>query len=308
MEPARRQRWVRGVSLLILAVVAVLLVRYAGSVDWPAVGTALADYRPRRLAACVGLGALSYLLYCGYDLAARAYSQHRLSTGRVFAIGFISYAFNLNLGALVGGAGLRYRLYTRSGIGGGTIARIVAFSIVTNWSGYLLLAGGVLALGLIDLPDDFVAGSTTPRVIGVLMLATVAGYVLACAVAGGREWRWRKATFVAPSLRLAGVQLALSCANWLVIAGILFLLLGQQIDYALVLGVLLVGAVAAAVTHIPAGLGALEAVFIVLLGDRIAQADLLAALLAYRAVYYLLPLVVAVVAYVVFEARMRRHK
>ena len=307
MERARRERWVRGISLLILAVVAVLLVRYAGSVDWPAVGTALADYGPGRLATCVALSAVSYLLYCGYDLAARAYTRHELPTGRVFAIAFISYAFNLNLGALVGGAGLRYRLYTRSGVRGSTIAQIFAFSVVTNWSGYLLLAGGVLALGLIDLPDDFVGGSATARVLGVLMLVVVGGYVLACAFAGGRSWKWRKATFEVPSLPLAGVQLALSCANWLAIATILFVLLGQQVDFALVLGVLLVGAVAAALTHIPAGLGALEAVFILLLGDRIAQADLLAALLAYRALYYLLPLLVALVAYVVFESRVRRH-
>jgi uncharacterized membrane protein YbhN (UPF0104 family) len=297
----------RGFSLLILAVVAVLLARYARSVDWPAVGSALVAYRPDRLAAAAALGALSYLLYCGYDLAARTYTGHELSTGRVLAIAFVSYAFNLNLGALVGGGGLRYRLYTRSGIRGGIIAHVIAFSIVTNWLGYLLLAGGVFVLGLLVLPDDFSIGSTSPRILGALMLATAGGYLLACAFVRSRTLKLRGREFTLPSLSLAVLQLVLSTANWLTIAAILFILLGQRIDYPLLLGVVLLGAVAAAMTHIPAGLGALEAVFIVLLGSRIAQADLLAALLAYRALYYLAPLLLAIVVYIAFESRVHRH-
>jgi uncharacterized membrane protein YbhN (UPF0104 family) len=297
----------RGLSLLILAVVAVLLARYARSVDWPAVGTALAAYRPSRLAAAAALGALSYLLYSGYDVAARAYTNHGLSTRRTIAIALVSYAFNLNLGALVGGGGLRYRLYTRYGIHGGTIVRIIAFSIVTNWSGYLLLAGGVFILGLVVLPEGFAVGSASPRILGALMLAAVVGYLLLCAFGHGRTWKLRGTAFAPPSLPQAGVQLALSSANWLAIAAILFILLEQRVDYPSLLGVVLLGAIAAAMTHIPAGLGALEAVFVILLGNRVAQADLLAALLAYRALYYLGPLLLAVVAYVAFESRGRRH-
>lgn len=303
----RHERWMRGLSLLILVVVAVLLARYARSVDWPAVGHALAAYRPGTLAAAAAFGALSYLLYCGYDVAARAYTGHGLSTRRVIAIALISYAFNLNLGALVGGGGLRYRLYTRYGIRGGTIVRIIAFSIVTNWSGYLLLAGGVFVLGLLVLPEDFAVGSTSPRILGALMLTALAGYLLLCAFAHNRTWKLRGTAFAPPSLPLAGVQLALSSANWLAIAAILFVLLEQRIDYPSLLGVILLGAVVAAMTHIPAGLGALEAVFVIMLGSRIAQADLLAALLAYRALYYLAPLLLAVVAYVAFESRGRRR-
>jgi uncharacterized membrane protein YbhN (UPF0104 family) len=56
-------------------------------------------------------------------------------------------------------------------------------------------------------------------------------------------------------------------------------------------------------THIPAGLGALEAVFVVMLGSRLPQSELLAALLAYRAIYYLAPLLLAVIAYLAIESR-----
>ncbi|MDT4886212.1 hypothetical protein FQZ97_1225350 [compost metagenome] len=50
----------------------------------------------------------------------------------------------------------------------------------------------------------------------------------------------------------------------------------------------------------------LEAVFVALLAHEVAQTRLLAALLAYRALYYLLPLAVALVAYLVTEMRARR--
>ena len=56
---------------------------------------------------------------------------------------------------------------------------------------------------------------------------------------------------------------------------------------------LLVAAVAGVIAHVPAGLGVLEAVFIALLSHRVPQAELLAALLAYRALYYLVPLALA---------------
>ena len=51
-----------------------------------------------------------------------------------------SYAFTLNLGLLVGGVGVRYRLYARRGVDAGTIGQVVGTSVLTNWVGYLLLA------------------------------------------------------------------------------------------------------------------------------------------------------------------------
>jgi len=83
-------------------------------------------------------------------------------------------------------------------------------------------------------------------------------------------------------------------------------LLQARIDYASVLSVLLIGAVAGVIAHIPAGLGVLEAVFVALLSHRLPQSDVLGAVLAYRAVYYLAPLALATLLYVATEARQSR--
>jgi len=104
------------------------------------------------------------------------------------------------------------------------------------------------------------------------------------------------------------MQLLVSCANWLVMAGIIYTLLLQRVEYPAVLTALLAAAVAGVISHVPAGIGVLEAVFVALLSDQVAKEELLAVLLTYRGIYYLLPLMVAVVMYFLFEARMRRGK
>ena len=58
--------------------------------------------------------------------------------------------------------------------------------------------------------------------------------------------------------------------------------------------------------RVPAGLGVLEAAFLTLLAGRQPEAQLLAALLAYRALFYLLPLAAAALVYLGLEARLRR--
>jgi uncharacterized membrane protein YbhN (UPF0104 family) len=78
-------------------------------------------------------------------------------------------------------------------------------------------------------------------------------------------------------------------------------LLHGQIAYPTVLGVLLLAGIAGVITHVPAGLGVLEAVFLTLLAGRMAQGALLGALLAYRVLYYLVPFAAAVVVYFTLE-------
>src|SRR5690606_14438460 len=95
-----------------------------------------------------------------------------------------------------------------------------------------------------------------------------------------------------PSGRLALLQMAMGAANWLVMGCLVFLLLQQKIAFPAVVGVLLVAAVAGVIAHVPAGLGVLEAVFVALLSHELPRHELLAALVAYRVIYYLAPLAI----------------
>lgn len=298
----RLHRAARAAFLLLLVAAAVLLVRAARSVDWAGVGAALTGYRVTTLAAAAALTALSYFVYCGYDLAARRYAGHRLPGRRVALIAFISYAFSLNIGALVGGTGFRFRLYAHSGLDVGTIGRVIAYSVSTNWIGYLALAGGLFAMRGVTVPAEWAIGTSGVEVLGWTMLGAAIAYLVACRFAHGWVFHLHRIWFRLPTLALAGAQFALAGANWAVMAAILYLLLHGQVDYPAVLATLLISAVASALAHIPAGIGVLEAVFLALLGHVVAPAQLLAALLAYRGLYYLLPMLAAVALYLAFEA------
>ena len=302
-----RRRWrprvLRALSLLFLLLVAVLLVRYARTVDWRAVASALAALPASTLAAVGALTIASYLVYGGYDLAARNYTGHHLSTGRVLAISLSSYAFALNLGALLGGAGLRYRMYARSGLGNATIARIVAFVVATNWLGYIVLAGVLFTAGTIVAPPGLRLAPGLLRVAGIAMLLIAAAYLAACARWRGRIFHLRGHHFRWPSLRLGCLQASLAAFDWALMGTLLWVLLGGAHPWPLVMATLLLSAVATALLHVPAGLGVAEAVFVAVLAGGVPEPRILAALLAWRAAYYLLPLVAAVGFYAGVEAR-----
>lgn len=296
----------RGLTLAFFAAVATLLVRFGSTVEWSEVWRTARENPPENLLLAGILAVVSHALVSSYDLIGRHVTGHGLSVPRVCTVAWVSYVFNLNLGALVGGAGFRWRLYSRLGLDNSVIAQVYGLSVATNWLAYLVLLGAALAWAPVTLPADWQIGQQGLLVLaGVLPLLAV-GYLLACAYAKKRRWQWRGYAFELPSGRVAWVQLLLSTINWLVIAAVLHTLMGRQIDYPLVLSATLLAAVAGAITHVPGGLGVLEAVFVALLGSRMPQSEVLAALLTYRALYYLGPLLLALVVYGVTEVRLRR--
>lgn len=296
----------RGATLAFLGLVVWLIARHARTVDWDDVLATLRDYPVATLAGAAALAAASHALYSVYDLLGRRYAGHTLPVRTVMALTFVVYVFNMNLGSLVGSVGLRARLYTRLGLAPNVIARVLSISLLTNWSGYLLLAGALFALRPLELPPDWKLDAGGLRGLGVAMLAVVAGYLAVCARWHDQTWTVRGHEIRPPTLRFASLQLAVSMANWAVIGATVWVLLQGRVSYPGVLGVLLVAAVAGVVTHVPAGLGVLEAVFVALLSHVVPVPKLLAALLAWRAIYYLAPLAAATVVYAVVEARARR--
>ncbi|MBU2409539.1 MAG: flippase-like domain-containing protein, partial [Gammaproteobacteria bacterium] len=247
-------------------------------------------------------------LYSTYDLLGRRMTGHPLKTGTVMNVTFISYAFNLNLGSFIGGGGARYRLYSRLGLPPATITRVWAFSMLTNWIGYLVMGGAAFAFWPMALPPEWKIDSEGLRWLGAAMLLVGAAYLVVCVVADEHTWSFRGRELQTPSWRMALVQMALSSANWSLMGATIWLLLQQQADYPHALAVLLVAAIAGVIIHIPAGLGVLEGVFVALLAYEIPQGQILAALLAYRALYYLLPLIAATLSFAATELRARKSR
>ena len=292
---------------LFFIAVAVLLVIYAQKVDWEDVGKVIRDYNPWILASAFGLVIVSYLIYGCYDLLGRAYCGHKLAKRQVMLVSFICYAFNLTLSTWVGGIAMRYRLYSRLGLPGSTITRIFSLSITTNWLGYILLGGVIFTAGVVQLPDHWYIDQGTLRIIGIVLLAMIAFYLWACAFAKRRHMTIKGQKLVLPSWKFALAQMAISAANWMAMGVIIWMLIGEDVNYFFVLGVLLVSSIAGVIVHIPAGIGVLEAVFIALLaGEHVSHGKIIAALLAYRVLYYFLPLALATVGYLILEGRAKK--
>jgi glycosyltransferase 2 family protein len=294
--------WIRrALSTLFFIAVAVLLFMYARHIDWDEVIASIQQTPAPSLAAAFLLALASHVLYSCFDLIGRRYTSHELPTPMVMAVTFISYAFNLCIGSLVGGVGFRYRLYSRLGLRKGVITRIVSMSMLTNWLGYKLLAGIVFLVAPLKLPPSWHMGNHGLQWVGAGLIFTSCAYIFACVRLGDHVWTVRGHELYLPPWRMAVLQMAISCLNWCLMAGVIYVLLRQQVAYSDVLTVLLIGAIAGVIAHVPAGLGVFEFVFLALLSHVVPEGQLIAALLGYRAIYYILPLMVAGVLYLAME-------
>lgn len=305
MKPAGKSLWKsisskswwpatkRTLVVVFFVLVLSLIAQQAREVEWSAVLSSVRAYPLHTLLIAASLVVGSYAMYSSYDLVARWHLGHRVPVVSVVLTGFIAYAFNLSLGAWLGAVALRYRLYTRLGLTPDVTTRILGLSLVTNWLGYCFMAGAVFLLYPLDLPPSWKLGNTGLQLVGAALLLLVAAYLALCWFARQRTWHVRGHAVELPGGKMALVQLALSSVNWLLVAGVVYVLLGGKVDYASTLSVLLLAAVAGLITRVPAGLGVLEGVFVALLSHRMAEGALLAGLLVYRALYQLVPLALA---------------
>jgi len=292
--------WIRRTLTIGLLLIGLgLWARHLQDVDWHAMRQAIGDMPHEALMWALAFTAASYLVYSSIDLLARRVTRHRLGAWRTLIIGFVSHACALNLGPA--GAGFRFRLYMKHGIDAPKAAAIWLFNIATNWIGFVLLAGAAFATQWMRLPPSWGAVADASPFIGVLLLVAVAGCLVACAMAHERSWRVLGRELSLPTLGVAMLQCMVSVLNWSLLAWVLTMLLQHKVAFPTVLGALMASALALAIVDVPAGLGVIETVFLAMLGSQIPAQDILVAMLAYRAIYFLAPLAVALLVYAVLE-------
>jgi phosphatidylglycerol lysyltransferase len=247
-----------------------------------------------QIAVALLLTTSSYLMLTLYDRFALQVIGRKLPWRTYGLASFLSYTLSHNLGlALLTGGSARYRVYRAAGLSGGEIGSVIALASLSFWNGVILLAG-LAAIASTQILPLFDWGLSLHWLhLGGLVVITLClvplllrHFGLKVVDIGG--WRtplpgvWRSTAMTAvAALDLAAASTAL-----------FILLPGVTPDAypAFFLGYAL-AIIAALISHVPGGLGVFEAVVIATVpGDK---AQLLAALLAYRAIYYLLPLLLA---------------
>lgn len=264
--------------------------------------------RHRQLVLAVGLVVLNYAILVGYDWLAVRAIHRRLPFPRVCLVSFAGSAVSYNLGALLGGTTVRYRLYSAWGFHPIDIVRLVLMLAVTFWIGALGLAGGVLLFANVHIPPELGIEASHIRPLGAGLLGLCLVYLLICWWARGRAVHIFKKEFALPTLPIALAQTAVACADLLVAAACLFVLLPEHsaISFADFLPNYLLAQVAVVLTHVPGGVGVLELILMHIIHGVVPQ-RLFGAILVFRVLYYLIPLLISVVMLAIYEFRLRRR-
>ena len=224
---------------------------------------------------------------------------------------FTTYALSHTIGAsVVCGAMIRYRAYSTKGLSATQVGILVAICSITFGLGVLVLGGLVLTLEpgelrrVVGMLPDVLTNAATARTAGFVCLATVAAYVTASLlnmkpfVIGGFRIVYPKPGIVARQFFAAPLEL-------LGAAGIIYFALPEAGNpgFVVVLAIFLGSFSAALVSNAPAGAGVFDLIFINAMSQDIPKAKVLAAVLMFRFLFFLVPLAFAVVVVVLFERR-----
>lgn len=253
---------------------------------------------------------IAYAMLPGYDVIALSYVGRPLPLHRVAFSSFISYGLSQTLGfPLLTGSSVRYRFWSAWGLSTSEIAQAVSFVGATFTLGIVFLSGAVFLLEpaatmkLVGLP------SVVLRPAGVLLLAVVVLYLFWSA-AQRRPVRLRGWEFPVPSIALASLQLVIAALDWAAAGVVLYALLpsGHGFRFLPFLGVFLLAQFAGQISHVPGGLGVFETLMVLLLKPYLPAAQAVAALIAFRAIYYLVPFGLSLLMLAGYETARQRER
>jgi hypothetical protein len=255
----------------------------------------------------IAFTSLGYLAMTGYDTLGFRYLRQRLPYPKIALTTFISCAFSNTIGfALLTGSAIRYRFYAGWGISAMSIAQIIAFANVSFWLGLLIVGGSTFLLAPLAIPAQLHLPFRTSYPLGLIFLALIGIYLIVSGtlqntITLGEHWL----RLPRPAVALA--QIGVSSLDWSLAAAALYALLPATaaLTFPAFLKIYLLAMAAGVLSNVPGGLGVFETVVILLLSAQISPAAVLASLLAYRGVYYFLPLAIAASLLGVHEIRQQ---
>ncbi|MFA5582850.1 MAG: hypothetical protein WDA09_01445 [Bacteriovoracaceae bacterium] len=247
------------------------------------------------------LAFLNLMILMSFDQLAITYISEKVSRLRVAIVALISYVLNLNFGAILGSVGVRYRLYSKIGVQPLKIHLIVIFSSLSNWVAYLFIFGLIILIS----PPVFLSMVSASLVKFIAFAALTISFLYLIACFKGLSFNINNSLFKLPTFKLGVAQVFFGCLQWS-LQGLmiyqLFSFFNIPFSYYEVLTTFLVAAIAGVLTHIPSGLGVLEAIFLSLTPTNY-HPQVLASLVCFRAIFYLFPLSLALPSYIYFETK-----
>ncbi|MBX9843220.1 MAG: UPF0104 family protein [Xanthobacteraceae bacterium] len=282
-------------SVLIIAVAAVVLYRKLHTISVSDVLKAMAAVEYRDVAISALFVALGYFTLTFYDLFALRTIGRKDVPYRVAALaGFTSYSVGHNVGASVftGGA-VRYRIYSGWGLDAVEVAKICFVAGLTFWLGNITVLGFGFAYhpeaaGAIDHFPDWLN-----RTLGITALLVLAGYV---------AWVWRTPRIIGrqnwqvqlPNGPLTLLQIVIGIVDLGCCALAMYVLVPNtpHVEFVDVAVIFITATLLGFASHSPGGLGVFDGAMLWALWQY-DGAELLAGLLIFRLLYYILPFTLA---------------
>jgi len=284
------------INAVIVATAGVILFRLLRHVDVDRV-VAAAQAVPFRTILTAGIFvAAAYGTLTFYDFFALRTIGRRDVPYRAAALaGFMSYAVGHNLGAMVLTAGaVRLRLYSAWGLGIVDVAKIAFITGLTFWLGNAFVLGIAMAYA----PDAASAMNRLPAWVnravaltGLIAMATYVAWLLPRPRVIGRD-SWRVTLPNAPSTLL---QIGIGTIDLGVctLAAYTLLPAAPTIDFAALAVIFVLATLIGFASHAPGGLGVFDTAMLVALPQYPTE-ELLASLLIFRVLYFMLPFALAI--------------
>ena len=258
-----------------------------------------------------GLTVLSYLTLTGYEILGLMMIDARLRYRTAALASFVSYAFSNNVGlTLVTGGSIRYRIYSARGLSAVDIAYITTFCT------FSFGLGAVVIMSLAALLQPSLIGPALhipereipllPQLVGGLAFVGLAAWIAAGTFIT-RTFKIAHWQIRLPRVQFTIAQIVLAICDLTLAAGVLYVLLPVQYHpaFALYLAVYVIAIVVGALSHVPGGIGVFESLMVLML-PAVPKATLIGCILAYRCIYFILPLALAALLTLGQEILMRR--
>jgi len=255
-----------------------------------------------QITASFGLMIMSYTVFTFYDLLAIKYLGYATKYSKILVGAFVSYVFSENLGlAVLSGSTIRYKYYSEWGISPKQIAKAITFCTITFWLGMLAVAGIFLTLHPIVFPASSIFSNLIffrGQMLGPLMLVIVVAYFF-IGILRKTPLKIIGSEYIIPSNRLAFLQLLIGMMDFIIGAGVFYMLLPQSdmLVFSQFVSFFMFVKVIVLFSNIPAGLGVFETLMLMLLAPYYSNATILGTIVLYRVIYYIIPLVFALFIY-----------
>ena len=256
----------------------------------------------------------SVACFCGYialslyDFLALDYVGRKVSWWKWMLAGMLGFAISNNAGhAVVSGGAIRYRLYTRWRVPGSDIIKMLTFSGVTFFLGY----AAIVVIGYCLVPADMFAQSAGATVgvngLFIMCMSVLLAYYAVSIMFSNKSIRIGEIKFSIPSFGMSIVQTFLGIMDALCAGLVLYFCIKPYIDmpFGIFIGLYVIAMVAGVFSQVPGGIGVFETVFMMALPDTVDKANIFGALLAYRIIYYVLPLIGVGGLFFIYERNLR---